>query len=285
MKLLVTTSKSLLLVTYSDKTNIKVLHEGYGLYYGITYSEDYIYVAARKRMLTSSENSENENGVLLVFNKELILKEEICCHDFPLRDMHQIQYYSGKIYITCSFDNMIAIYDLKTKNWSQWFPNESVKFKDVNHFNSIFVKDDSLYLLAHNFGDSMIYKFDTCNLQLVKQQIIIGKQAHNIWMNDGDLYTCSSGEESIKSTGGFVKVLSGFLRGITFSSELCFVGSSEKVERKDRDMTDGKIFVLNKSLEEIDSIILKKEGMVLDIKLLGVFDYSINKIFKLGDMK
>lgn len=285
MKFLVTTSKSLLLINYIYKKDLitKVIHEGYGLYYGITYSESLIYVAARKRMLSSSEKSMHENGVILVFDKRLTLQKELTCLEFPLRDIHQIEYHLGKLYITCSFDNMVAIYDIKNDSWLQWFPNKNIKYKDVNHFNSFLIEGTSIYLLAHNFGDSIVYRFNINNLEDIQEEFLLGRYSHNIWKENNKIFLLSSGEESMRSTEGCIKVLDGFLRGLSISEHYYFVGSSEKVERKERDMTDGRIFILNKEFDKLDTLVLKNEGMVLDIKILNILDHSTNKIFRLEE--
>jgi hypothetical protein len=282
LKFLVTTSRSFLLLEY-PQMNQKVLHQGYGLYYGITYNQDFIYVAARKRMLTSSVDRSDEDGVILVFNKELCLHDEITSTAFPLRDIHQIEYDNGKLYVTCSFDNMIAIYDFKTTTWRQWFPIQEARGSDIHHFNSFLIEEESIFILAHNFGNSQIYQFSKDSLDYVGQKIELGRYAHNIWKSQGALFICSSGEASIKSDKGFVKKLDGFLRGVSISKEYLLVGSSEKVERKDRDMTDGSIFVLTHDYEIKEILSLKGEGMVLDIRVVDTFDYAIDRSFYLGE--
>ena len=263
--LLITTSFSILKLDL-ETSEISTIHRGYGLYYGITRSPRYYMVAARRRLVSSEIPIEKEDGVILLFNSKLKKVGEIKA-PFPLRDMHEIKWYDDKLWITCSYENMIVIFD--GKNWIRWYPlgkPEAEPF-DKNHFNSFLFEKDSLYLLAHNRGDSEILEFSLKNLEL-KRRIPLGNQAHNIWKKGDVFYTCSSGEGKLRGTNGWEVYTGGFPRGIAFSDKNIFLGVSEFTERKYRDFTDGKIFVYNKNWILEREIILKKEGLVLDLFLI-----------------
>jgi hypothetical protein len=149
MIILITTTKSLLAYDFNNDA-IYTIHQGYGLYYGIAYNNEFIFVGARNNNnneATSNEDRENERAVILVFDYALNLVEKIV-PPFQMRDIHQLYYYKNKLYITCSFDNMIAIYDFK--NWKKWHPLEKHN-KDFYHFNSINSYKDLLIVLAHNW--------------------------------------------------------------------------------------------------------------------------------------
>lgn len=72
----------------------------------------------------------------------------------------------------------------------------------------------------------------------------------------------------MRGTNGWEVYTGGFPRGIAFSDKNIFLGVSEFTERKYRDFTDGKIFVYNKNWILEREIILKKEGLVLDLFLI-----------------
>ena len=76
MKLLITTSFSLLELNTKNGKIRRVLH-GDGLYYGLARTDKSIYVAARKRMVSSDVPVENERGEILVFDLKLELKERL----------------------------------------------------------------------------------------------------------------------------------------------------------------------------------------------------------------
>lgn len=262
--LLITTSYSFLKMDLKTFT-ISPIHRGSGLYYGITSSSDYYYVAARRRMVSSEIPIEEERGVILLFDKRLRFITELSS-SFPLRDMHEIKWYKNKLWITCSYDNMIAIFD--GRNWSKWYPlgkPETEPF-DRNHFNSFYFEDGSIYILAHNRGDSEILEFSLDTLKL-KRRIPLGNQAHNIWKKGEVFYTCSSGEGKLKGTDGWELFTGGFPRGIAFTKTHVYVGVSELAERKDRDFTTGKLLIFNSHWELLQEIPLEKEGLILDLHL------------------
>jgi len=272
--LLVTTSKSVLLIDTATN-RVKKIDEHRGLYYGITTDKEYIYIGARKRMLSSNIKMDNENGVILKFNKRL---EHIDTLEapFPLRDIHQIKFIDKQLYITCSYDNLIVIYD--NNKWSKWFPLGEIG-NDKNHFNSFYNDDKYIYILAHNFGDSEIYKFDLKNKTLV-DKTQIGVCAHNIWQGiEKELYILSSKEGTLLNTkNSKVVKLEGFPRGITITDENIFIGISQLAERDCRDFVNGKILILDKSYNKLDQLILKDKGMVLDIKLINKYDKASNEL-------
>ena len=260
--LLITTSHSLILWR-SNANRIEIINRGHGLYYGLTCSPETIFVAARNRLVSSPVPRAEERGEILVYDKNLIFKESLK-PNFPLRDMHQILWYEGLLWITCSFDNMVAIYN--GDYWETWFPlgrpdNEPF---DINHFNSFFVKDEYLYILAHNNGSSELLKFSINNRELLAR-LPFGLQSHNIWVQGNEFFTCSSGESKIMSTNGFQLQTGGFPRGVAITNNNAYIGISKLAERKDRDFTDSMVLIYDKNWSYKKTIQLADEGLILDI--------------------
>lgn len=262
--LLVTTSVSFLKVNIKTY-EVSVIHRGYGLYYGITKAKNYYMVAARRRMVSSDIPMDAERGVILLFNNKLEKVDEIEA-PFPLRDMHEIKWFDNKLWVTCSYDNMIAI--LEGKNWKRWYPlGEPIEEPfDKNHFNSFYFQVNSIWILAHNKGDSELLEFDLKTLEL-KSKISLGKQAHNIWKDGEVFYTCSSAESKLVGTNGWELFTNGFPRGIAFSKKKIFVGVSEFEERKKRDYTTGKILIFKRDWELEKVLSIENEGLILDLFL------------------
>lgn len=275
--LLVTTSKSILLVDTAARDVIPV-HRGQGLYYGIAYSDEYIFVAARRRMVSSDVPREEERGAILVFDKTMRLLGEANA-PFPLRDMHEILWHEGLLWVTCSFDNMIAILDFKNETWDRWYPLGLGKGepRDQNHFNSLAVREDQLLVLAHNWGPSEILSFEIDALTMHARRSI-GRQAHNIRKVDsGGLLTCNSAEGAIVDTRGWALETGGFPRGIHIGTGARYVGVSEVLERKDRDLAHGRIAIFDDEWNFLDTMMLRGEGLVLDISPIprgGVSPYA-----------
>lgn len=265
IKLLVTTSQSLLLVDTENGKYVPI-HRGNGIYYGISFAENKLYVAAHNRQRDSNLKFEMERGEILVFDNSGKLYDKIQ-PPFPLRRMHQIAYHEGKLYVTCTFDNMIAIYNGSV--WEQWFPlGGSFGQGDKNHFNSFFFKDNCLWILANNCGPSELLAFSLANKELI-EKISLGRGAHNIWYEDGQFFTCSSEQSKIIGNKGFELNIYGFIRGVAFSDNFRFIGTSEKVgDRSARDYTSGRLLIFDRDWSYQKEIILEGEGQVRDIYVL-----------------
>lgn len=263
-RVLVTTSHALLEV---DVENGRLItrHSGDGLYYGITQNDNNIFVAARGRLVSSDTPPEDERGHIKIFSRALVELGRLES-PFPLRDLHQIYWDNGRLLATCSYENLIAIYE--RGRWSRWYPlgQPQKAPMDVNHFNTISRFPEGLCLVAHNHGDSQIFVFNDDETSVV-DVISLGKQSHNIWNIDGQWFTCSSGEGRILGTKGFELETGGFPRGVLFYGAYVLVGISELSERKHRDFTDGCILVFDRDWNYLKTIELPRQGLVLDIML------------------
>ena len=268
MKLLVTTSQSLLHVD-TDSGESTPLDRGRGLYYGIAHADDKLYVASRKRAVSSETEAATERGQILIFDRSL--KACGVLHSpFPLRDLHEIAWHEGKLYASCSHDNMVAIYD--GANWEQWFPLGGslvgdVGPGDINHFNSFFFEDGLIWVLAHNRGNSELLGFTLATKEL-QQRLFLGSSAHNIWREDGQIFTCSSMEGKVIGDRGFVLETGNFPRGFARAENFRCVGVSAMAERKARDFTTGKLAIFDGDWKPVKEIVLMNEGLVLDVQLL-----------------
>jgi predicted SAM-dependent methyltransferase len=268
MNILVTTSHSFLAIDI-DSGSAKVIDRGRGLYYGIAISDQKIFVAARGQHIVPKELRGTEDGSILIFDYDMNFKKSIKA-PFPLRDMHQITYHAGRLWVTCSYDDMIAIYD--GENWKKWYPClENADLPDQYHFNSILFDGDKILVLAHNYGQSEIWICSLPDLQ-VERKVSLGYLAHNIWKINGVLYTCSSGSGSIESTAGFKVDVGGFPRGVAITDDLICLGVSEDVEQDRRDTTSGSIQIFNRNWDFLKQIKLLKEGVVLEIRIPGFKD-------------
>ncbi len=263
--LLVTTSHSILCLDPESGSSSPV-HRDSGLYYGIASDGRRYFVAARGRMVSCDEPSEEEHGRILVFDGALHPVEEIVA-PFALRDMHEILWHDGKLWITCSFDNMVAIFDAATGRWERWYPLGVTPAAplDVNHLNSLAIVDTTLYLIAHNFGASELLGFDLATLAL-RSRAPLGVQSHNIRvLDDGAFLTCSSAEGALIDTSGWRLDVGGFTRGIWLGGDVNYVGISELAERQHRDLSDGRIAVYDRDWRLLRTLVLHGEGLVLEI--------------------
>ena len=263
MQLLLTTSQSFLLLD-TESGHATRLDGGNGLYYGIARHGEHLYVAARKRLVSSDVPSADERGEILVFDRQLRRCGALRA-PFALRDLHEIAWHDGKLYATASHDNLIAVYD--GHRWEEWYPLGGPGVGDVNHFNSFMFEDGLVWILAHNRGPSELLAFALADRAPVRS-MMLGNCGHNMWREDGQLYTCSSAESRLLGDRGFVLDTGGFPRGVAFDAASRCVGVSALIERKSRDFTMGKVLVTDRQWRPRHEIALAGEGLVLDLMAL-----------------
>lgn len=260
IRVLATTSRSFLCLDISTG-NKQVIHSGDGLYYGIAVSPDHVFVAARRRMVSSDTSAAQEAGVIHVFDHALRLVDTLI-PPFQLRDLHGIAFDEGVLWAICSFDDMVAQWD--GYEWRKWYPlgEPTGVAKDVHHFNSFYFENDIVWLLAHNRGPSELLGYSKRNLELVSR-VQLGVQAHDIWREDDQLFTCSSGVGQIVSKDGFSLNTGLFPRGYSRVDDYRLVGLSELAERHQRDYTTSIIRCYDQNWELCGEIKLENEGLVL----------------------
>jgi 2-polyprenyl-3-methyl-5-hydroxy-6-metoxy-1,4-benzoquinol methylase len=265
--LLTTTSHSILLVDEASGL-YRVIEKGNGLYYGIASKSGFYYVAARRRLVSSSLPLKYEDGEIRVFDKNFKFIEAWKA-PFLLRDIHQISFVDDDLFITCSYDNFVAV-RRKNEEWEKWYPLgvSDVEPLDLNHINSISTVNGQIALVAHNHTlPSEIYFFDKADLKLLRKEKL-GAQAHNFWIENSDLFTCSSGQGAIVSKSGRRIMLGDFPRGFANGGEYKFVGLSEISERNERDFKNVKIAIFDDNWNKVSEIVLGNEGLILDLLYL-----------------
>lgn len=262
MKIVVTTSQSVLLVDCGTGGST-VLHRGAGLYYGIARIGNGYAVAARRRSVSSAVPRPDEAGCILLFDTAFRL-ERVLEAPFPLRDMHQIAWFDDRLWVTCSFDDMVATYDGAA--WARWHPLElpGDGAPDRYHFNSFLVTDTEIALLAHNHGPSELHYFDRGSRAWLRS-LPLGEQAHDVWTGEDVHFTCSSIESKLLATNGWERFTGGFPRGVCITPATCAVGISALSERGSRDWTSGAIALCNVDWHATHYVHLLREGMILDM--------------------
>ncbi|MDR3569724.1 MAG: hypothetical protein P4L43_16985 [Syntrophobacteraceae bacterium] len=225
-------------------------------------------MGARYRANTSQVPKEEERGGILCFDQWLSYKSELQ-PPFPLRDIHQILVHDGKLWVTCPFDNMIGVYDGASREAWRPLGIPSGERRDVNHFNSLTGWGNKLCIVAHNWsgvtGKPSELHFFGLPDRGRRRSIAPGNQAHNAWLHEGEIMTCSSGEGRLVGLGGKSIQTGGFPRGIAYlDGEIC-VGISEFAERPDRDLGNGWFQIFDSQWKLPRTIKMTGEGMVTDM--------------------
>jgi len=265
--LLITTSQSILLVDPETGRGFR-LDQNRGVYYGIARLEGNLYVAARRNQSPSSLAVKESRGEILVFGSDFSPIGALRA-PFPLRDMHQILGAEGKLWVTCTYDNMVAVYD--GRSWEEWYPLgvSSSEPRDINHFNSLALVDGELCVLANNHGRSEILRFELPGRSL-KGSIQLGDRSHNVWKEGARWMTCSSALGTILGSDGLQVPTGGFPRGVAFVDALAYVGVSDRTERWKRFWSSGAVLVFDGIWNHIRELHVSQEGVIQDLMALSV---------------
>ena len=276
--LLVTCSHSVLRIQLGQRgvsgpVDCSVVARGEGLYYGLALSPyQTVCVAARRALVSDETPTETERGQIM----NLAEGPGMACvlsPDRPLRDLHGIARRENTLWVVCSFDDTIGIYDLQTRKWIWWHPLPIIESAghDQYHFNTLAFEGDLVWVLAHRRGPSWLLAFPVeaaLSERTVApvRKVELGHQAHNIWRQpDGELCTCSSIEGVLVGERGWQLETGGFPRGVASTPWGWVVGVSALKERKDRDFSEAQLKFFNNSWEQTSELTLPAVGMVLDI--------------------
>lgn len=252
-----------------------IIAEGDGLYYGWAKSgASQIWLAARRALVSNEHPTESERGVILELTKTA--SNPAVAGERPLRDLHGIAYHRDRLWIACSYDDAVAIYNPATEEWLWWQPLQRAEHAgpDQFHFNTLMIEQDRVWVLAHRRGPSWLLAFPVeaaLSGQTVKplQSVELGHQAHNIWRQDsGELSTCSSIEGALLGEHGWRLNTGGFPRGVARTAHGWVVGISELKERSARDFSDARLKFYDRSWQQVGELSLPRVGMVLDLMLV-----------------
>jgi hypothetical protein len=269
MKLLVSTSNSVLAFDTSTAAAFAV-DRSRGLYYGLARTPRGLVAAARRRMMSSTTSIDEERGCLIVF--PIGRPSHVIESPIALRDLHGIAYCGESLLLTSTRDEKIVI--LRDGSWDSWRPTErpAEEATDASHINTIVTTSDGVFVMLHNFGNSEVLRFDGVAGRLLDRSQL-GKQAHNIWFDNGHMRVCSSGEGRIVGNDGFLLETGGFPRGYASDGRHKIIGISETVERAARDNSIITLLHMDAAYRVIERFVLPDEGMVLDLLWIEDAEY------------
>ncbi len=193
----------------------------------------------------------------------------------------------GRIICTNTGRNVVTVIDLDKPGTYQeaavsdarW-DRLSLDEKIGDHINSIFLKDDKLFVVCHRFDKgSYLATFAYPSLELIHLKKLSGVSGlHNILVtNEGQYISCNSEKGSlIDLANGETLWESGaliFTRGLAASNEYLLIGESQQVGRNVRRGSLTGLWILEKySWKVMDYIALGAFGCVHEVRLLDVPD-------------
>lgn len=251
------------------------LTAGEGLYYGLALDDQgSAWVAARRALVSDERPPESERGQLVCLGPDR--PGRTVAPGGALRDIHGIAHHAGKFWITCSYDDTVAIVDPATGACQWWQPLATTTGggKDQYHFNSLWFEGERVWLTAHRHGPSRLLAFDRAaavagRTTAALETIALGRQAHNVWRQaNGELCTCSSIEGRLLGERGWRLETGAFPRGVAALPGGWVVGLSALNERRQRDFADAELVFYNHRWRERGRLPLPGVGMVLDLLLV-----------------
>jgi len=259
---LISTSQHLLLLDSDDQ--IRVVHSGKGTYFGLAQEHGTIYVACRNR--TSLGSDASERGSIMTLDACTLDPIGSIKAPFKLRDMHALAVIERNLYVTCTFENMIGVYNIAERTWEKWYPaiNPDDRGRDIHHFNSIAAFDGLIHLVAHNRGPSQIWSFTT-QLRMLSSVIELGVEAHEALPWGDAIITCSSKEAALVSTNGWMLRTGGYPRGMALSEDTILVGVSQYSPEPGRAHTFGSVLRFNRNWQYVGRFVLEAVGQVCAI--------------------
>lgn len=272
------------LFVLDENNQVYRLHTGKGLYFGLTTDGKHIFVACRNEVDYS--RCLQSRGDILILDAISLKIVDTLNANFALRDMHGIAYIDNKLWVTCSYDNLIAIYDFAEKKWTKWYPAPDPQARDcdVNHFNTVELVNDKIGIIAHNFGysDFLFYDKNTLDLISIKK---FANQAHNIFMINNVLATCSSANGLLMSMDDWVLRTGGYPRGVGQGKKSILIGISVVLNRGLRGNASGVLRQLNKKWHYMRDYVLPNVGEITAILPISPNKKALSSFEKWADVK
>jgi hypothetical protein len=268
MKAIITTSHSVLILDLETR-ELTSVHRGMGLYYGVTNHKGAIVVASRRRQVEQGRGPQDDRGCLIALEGKTPQVIEPNCE---MRDLHDILSVGEDLWCICSFNNAICAVNDHGFQFHYPLGRPTEPPYDRNHLNTLVRRDDSVFVVAHNWGASEVFMLNPAAMTIVASWQI-GIEAHNVWFDGDELRVFSSAEGCIVGLDGFKLQVGDFPRGYASDGNIRLIGINPSVSRDQRGRASPRLKILDHGYAEIGHIELPQEGMVLDIMALTDDEY------------
>jgi hypothetical protein len=281
--MLITCSEKFLLWTGHE---LQVIEEGVGLYYGITWDHENIYVGSRRR----------NPGTVRVFDERLNLKGRLPL-TFIGDDPHQLFCTLNTLYIA-DRDHMRVL------EWSLGLQHESWHVDTVSdqHINSIWYSHPYYLILEHRQDRpskrlQIVWDMRTVHknvdFYVGQQNVQTGYGVHNVYLEGGRLITLAPYEvvtlENFRIHQGVydsvgkhrlegVEPEKHYMRGLAATADAFFFGVSNQGPRSQRGEGDTFIVKVNRELQAVGQLVLPDTGQVLEVRVVGEPDFAHNML-------
>jgi len=197
---------------------------------------------------------------------------------------HQILWYDNKMWIANTQYDYASIYDFDTDSWGIWrmfdpsdYGGPDNRGRDQYHMNGVWFNGDHVFVCAHHKQNpSFVQVHEYPSLKKL-DTFTAGRMIHNIWPENGEMLTCSSGEGKIITiTGKEVVRTGGFPRGVAITDKYNCIGISPHHFHgcKKRNEVDGEIQIYDKNWNLLRVFVTRDFGQIYEMRMFGEKDIT-----------
>lgn len=261
--LLLTTSQAVLRFRGGDWS---IAHRGGGVYYGLTWNEEAVFVLCR-----NGEVREGEAESIL----DLVSGEQFLTGAFS--GGHQIHWANDALFICDTGHDRVL-------KWGRSDDDFTIAYQtgygyDARHINSVWGRGREFWTgeCTHKYKTPKTnwirrFEMDENDNWSEAETIPVSNGLHNVYKEDGLLYVCDSvggkfvafneNRELVKTA-----VVGGWTRGLVRLRDGWVLGTSQfMAHAKDRYRGDCALYLLNENLRAVDMVILRSFGQIYDIR-------------------
>jgi hypothetical protein len=284
--LLLISTPRFLLSYDTDERRAKVLHDGMGEYYGITWDRSGRKLALSHSLLANDTLTDlasyavSEVGVITIGNESTPPFLSAPHQILWVGDDHVVATNTGRNTVASVrvSDHSVIQRRIGVAAWDRL----SADSHDGVHLNSLFYNDGTLYVVAHNFekGSFVSELVWPTLIERTRRPLPGLTGVHNLIVQpDGRWIVCDSLNGSV-CDGLTGEVLwangrQGFARGLGATTDMFFVGHSEMSGRSLRTATESGIWVIERETwRTLDYIYLGHFGCVHEIRIADHADLA-----------
>lgn len=185
-------------------------------------------------------------------------------------NVHQIDFIGEDLWTMCGGDRTIRILDVKNgfKIKKEIVPMP----KDYSHMNSVFMYNNTIYIVAHNKTfysgvQSQLAELDM-NLKVKKVRNNMGHSSHNFYTNGKEDFWCDSYPGLLmRNRKVFFKADDCYLtRGLSVSDKYIIVGGSRREKDSLKRLAESMIYILDRKGKQLCKMKILPKSFVLEIR-------------------
>lgn len=285
---LFTTSKGVFIYDALNDKYVKILD---GKYYGLTKHQN-IWIASRSNNKGDRNHIENNRisdiCSFSISSNYKVQNLKVLLYGIP-GEIHQIDIANHTLFIPHTDFNQVLFIDIDTC-LNSTTPKSIIDCNNFeldiyphSHLNSVFISNDNLHLISHNFtmktgklSDWVIVNLNSLEVQTIP---LNAHSAHNIYVKEQDYFFCDSNNKILYKNQLQLFKANKLLRGLSLTSENIFIGGSDICfDNFKRFSNNPSIYILDsKTGLHLKTINFLELGDIYEIRQLNKTDYSLSQ--------